>query len=52
MQTWQILKGIAEGAYIEGDSFINQIGEKVVFNGLVLIGSDNINPFDTWEYAK
>ena len=50
MQTWELIKGIAEGAYIAGDTFINQLGEKLVFNGHVLIGSSEINPLDTWEF--
>ena len=51
MKTWELLKGIAEGAYIAGDTFVNQLGEVVLFNGHVLIGSGEINPLDTWEFA-
>lgn len=52
MKTWELMKWAAEGAYIAGDTFINELGEQLVFNGHVLIGSCEINPLDKWELKK
>ena len=52
MPTWELFKAVAEGAYIKGDTFVNEAGERIVFNGHVLVGSDEINPHDTWEFEQ
>lgn len=50
MKIWEIIKVCADGGYIAGDSFVNQLGEVIYFSGLVIKGLDVINPLDEWEY--
>ena len=52
MTIWKLLKDLAEGAYIKGDTFVNEAGERIVFNGHALVGVDEINPHDTWEFEQ
>ena len=59
MKLWEIVKGMSEGKYVEGDSFSNSdMGEIEVFEGR-LIWSDNLMAFiiivgddSEWEEVK
>ena len=50
MKIWEIIKICMDGGYIAGDSFINQLGEVIYFNGQLIKGLEDINPHDEWEY--
>jgi len=53
LQLWEILKGLTEGAYICGDTFINQIGEIIYIdiNHNLVMNNELINTLNEWEYV-
>lgn len=51
MKIWEIIEGFATGRYIEGDTFINEIGQEIYFDGESIKGLDNLNPISKWTYV-
>jgi len=53
LQLWEILKAVTEGAYVCGDTFINDLGEIIyvdIHHNLVMT-NQRINTLNQWEYV-
>lgn len=51
MKVWEIIKGFAEGSFIEGDTFCNKFGQEIHYDGESIKGLDNLDPAATWTYV-
>ena len=51
MRIWDIIHGFAYGSYIEGDVFVNELGQEIHFDGEAIKGLDNLNPNSKWSYV-
>ncbi|GLC88233.1 hypothetical protein LYSBPC_13600 [Lysinibacillus piscis] len=51
MKIWEIIKDCANGSYIEGDAFINELGQEIYFDGHSIKGLEDLNPKSTWQHA-
>lgn len=51
MKTWELIKWCASGAYIGGETFINEYGQELYFDGKQLIGIEKVELNSTWEYV-
>ena len=50
-KVWEIIRGFDLGSYIEGDVFINELGQEIHFDGESIKGLDNIDPSSKWTYV-
>lgn len=53
MPTWELIQSVTNGAYIGGETFVNQSGEELYFDGTYLIGIDKIDltKQHEWNYV-
>ena len=51
MQIWEIFKWCAEGGYIAGATFKNELGQEVYFDGESIKGLTEIGLGGTWSYV-
>lgn len=49
---WQVVRGFEKGSYIEGDVFINELGQEISFDGQRIIGIDKVYVNTSWRYVK
>lgn len=49
---WQVVRGFERGSYIEGDVFINELGQEISFDGQRIIGIDKVDVNTSWRYVK
>lgn len=49
---WQVVRGFERGSYIEGDVFINELGQEISFDGQKIIGIDQVTVNTTWNYVE
>lgn len=51
MKIWEIFKWCAEGAYIAGATFKNELGQEIYFDGESIKGLTEIVVGSTWSYV-
>ena len=53
MPTWKLIQSIQKGGYIGGETFVNQYGQELYFDGTNLIGIDKIDltKQHEWNYV-
>lgn len=51
MPTWELIEACVKGGYIRGDSFINEFGQEVYFDGKQLIGIEKVELDSTWQHV-
>ena len=54
LQLWEILKAVTQGAYVCGDTFINELGEIIyidIHHNLVMT-TNRIETSNEWEYVE
>lgn len=51
MRIWEIIEGFAIGSYIEGDVFVNELGQEIYYDGEAIKGLDNLDPNSKWSYV-
>lgn len=51
IRIWDIIHGFANGSYIEGDVFVNELGQEIHFDGEEIKGLENLNPRSKWSYV-
>lgn len=52
MKVWEIIEACAKGAYIAGDTFINELGQEIYFDGFHIKGLEQVNLQATWVYVE
>jgi len=51
MQIWEIFKFCAEGGYIAGATFKNELGQEIYFDGVSIKGLTEIGLGAMWSYV-
>lgn len=51
MNIWEIFEACAKGGYIAGDTFVNELGQEIYFDGTSIKGLTEINVNDEWNYV-
>lgn len=52
MKIWEIIEACAKGGYIEGDAFVNELGQELYFDGETIQGLGSIDINSTWNYVE
>ena len=51
MKIWEVLEGFAKGSYIEGQSFVNEIGQEITYDGETIKGPHNVDLNSVWTFV-
>lgn len=52
MKVWEIIEACAKGAYIAGDTFVDEMGQEIYFDGFHIKGLEHVNLQATWVYIE
>ena len=51
MKTWELIQSITNGAYIGGETFVNELGQELYYDGKQLIGIEKVELNSIWQYV-
>ncbi|WPK12281.1 hypothetical protein R6U77_00920 [Lysinibacillus louembei] len=52
MKLWEIIEACAHGAYIAGDTFVNEMKQEIYFDGYHIKGMDKVDLNATWAFVE
>lgn len=52
MPLWKLIKDCANGGYIAGATFVNELQQEIYFDGHSIKGMDKVDLQSTWAFVE